>query len=981
MPVVAALALPATAQDYTNVVVSGRVLSEGDRPVAGAEVKITSSDKGISRTATTNATGAYTISQVQPGDYDFVVTAAGYTPYSERAIALTPGRGAANSFRLAAQAAPSEVVVRGSRRRVSDFDNVTTGSVIDIKSLDARVPVARSLQQIILLSPGVVQGSSGANSAFRDQVSISGSAFNENAFFINGLNITNFRLGLNPVEVPYDFYSSVEVKTGGYPAEFGRATGGVINAVTKSGSNDFHASILGTWEPNSLRSSSPATYETDNTNAEATRRELIFQASGPVIKDHLFVYGLYNLRDLTSFTPDQDQNNATRVTNKDPFWGVKVDGYLTGKQHLEFTYFKSSNDTRTRSLDYDRDTNQSGAVTGGTNGRAGGVNYVGRYTGSFTHWLTVSAAYGVNKLRDGQLPQNTSDARVLDYRQSDAGLDIGLNKVTDAAGQTDDDRKFYRGDVDILFGLLGSHHLRLGYDHETDTSNQVFQTIGSGFYKIFTANPDSGARLGLPVGTDYYTTRIYANNGVSTVKNQAFYAEDDWSLFADRLKFQLGVRDDRFSNQGISGKSYYKSGDQWAPRIGVSYDVFGDHRTRVYGFAGEYFLPVAGDVNLNIAGGLVTYTRYNQFTGFSSGGNVPTPGPAIVGAAGFSACPDTHVANCEVAANGTPADPSGAIAGNLEPQSARELILGLEHQFSDRIKASLYFTHRELDNAVEDISVDFGARAYCARQGFSAAACTQAYGGGSDFVIANPGRDVTVQINPLPDGSKPVATLKAADLRYPEPRRDYNSLTFTLDRAFDGKWSLSGSYTLAYDKGNYEGGVRSENGQLGVDRTSDFDSPGFVNGAYGYLPNDRRHTLKVYGSYRLFNFLDLGANAIVQSPQHYSCIGTVPASVDAYANTYHGYSYYCNGQLIPRGTAFDGDWLYQVDVSAIVHIPAPRGLDASLRLDVFNLFDSDSVTSYNEFGQLSDDSVNSNYRKPLAYETPRYVRLQFRVGF
>lgn len=970
----------AHAQDYTSIAASGRVLAENGQPVRGATVKVTSTDKGVSRTATTDETGAYFISQLPQGDYDFTVSAPDYATYQEQHIALSRGTGGANSFTLAAAGGAGDIVVVGSRQRVSDFSNETTGAVIDLESTDKRVPVARSLQQVILMAPGTIQGT-GNGGAFRNEVSISGSAFTENAYYVNGLNITNFRMGSRPVEVPYDFYQTVEVKTGGYPAEFGRATGGVVNAITKSGSNEYHASVLGSWSPDDLRSTSPNTYDTDNRDATSEQRELTFQASGPIVKDHLFVYGLYSLRKFETFTPNSNQDNATRTENDSPFWGVKVDGYVTGDHHLEFTYFNSSNDTRTRSLAYDRTTGKAGDVTGGTNDRAGGINYVGRYTGTFTPWFTISAAYGVNKFRDGQLPLDTTHSRVIDYRNSDSGIDIGLNKVTDALGFTDDKREFYRADADFLFGLLGSHHVRVGYDHETNTSEQIHETIGTGFYKIFTANADSAARLGIPVGTDYYTTRIYANNGNTTVKNEAFYIEDDWTLLNDRLRLQLGLRDDRFSNQGVSGASYYKSGDQWAPRLGVSFDVFGDRKTKAYANYGAYYLPLAGDINLNIAGGLVTYTRYNLLNGLNATDGTPNEGQAILGAATFSACPDTKIANCEVSASGTPADPSGVIDKNLQPQSVREFILGIDHQFSDRIKVSAYFTHRELHNAIEDISVDYGARAYCVGQGFSAAACAKAYPGGSDFVIANPGRDVTTQINALPDGTKPVVTLKAEDLRYPTAKRNYNSMTLTFDRTFDGKWSLSGSYTLAFDKGNYEGGVRSENGQAGVDRTSDFDSPGFVNGSYGYLPNDRRHTIKAYGSYRLFKFLDLGANTTLQSPQHYSCIGTVPFDVDSYANSYHGYSYYCNGTLIPRGTAFNGDWLFNLDASVVAHLPMPKGLEGTLRLDVFNLFNNQAVTWYNSFGQLSDDSPNSNYRKPVTYQTPRYVRLQFRLGF
>ena len=105
-----------------------------------------------------------------------------------------------------------------------------------------------------------------------------------------------------------------------------------------------------------------------------------------------------------------------------------------------------------------------------------------------------------------------------------------------------------------------------------------------------------------------------------------------------------------------------------------------------------------------------------------------------------------------------------------------------------------------------------------------------------------------------------------------------------------------------------------------INRSADFDSPGFVNGAYGYLPNDRRHSFRAYGSYRLFDVLDLGLNALVQSPAHYSCIGAVPVDVDAYANTYHGYGFYCQGKLITRGTAFKGDWRTEFNFSAAARL-------------------------------------------------------------
>lgn len=972
--------MPASAQDYTNIAASGRVTAQDGAPIAGAEVRITSSDKGVSRTVTTDGTGAYTIPQLTPGNYDFTVAAPGFAAYTERSIALTRDTGGANSFQLVPEAQSGDIVVTGSRKRGADFQDTTVGSTINLASLNQRVPIGRTLRDVMLLTPGTVQGSSPANGGFANQVSIAGAAFTENAFYINGLNVTDFVSGGQPTEVPFDFYETVEVKTGGAPAEFGRATGGYVVATTKSGSNDYHASVTGIWEPDDLRASSPSTRTTDYARATASRKELIFQASGPIIKDHLFVYGLYNLREIRSLTPQANQDNATGVSNTSPFWGGKVDAYITGDHHFEFTYFDTTNDTHNRSYNWDRTNHTLGEKTGGTNARAGGVNYVGRYTGTFTPWLTLSGAYGVNKLRSGNVPLDITNPQVVDYRTDPAGIQIGLNKVTDAYSRTDNEREFYRIDADLQFHLFGAHHVRGGYDHEKDTQTQTFETIGGGAYKIYAVTAESAARIGQPVGTQYYTTRVYAQNGVAHVRNEAFYLQDQWSLFDNRLRLDLGVRNDRFSNQGVNGKSFFKSGDQWAPRLGVSFDPLGDGRTKIYGSYAQYYLPMAGDLNLNVAGSLITYTRYNFFSDVSGAGNIPVEGAPILTVANTAACPDTGVRNCEVSADGSPFNPSGAIASNIKPQSDNEFILGAEHQFGDHVRIGAYFTHRELKNVIEDMSIDVAARTYCQSQGFSAEACKAIYTGGRQFVIANPGRDVTVQLVGLPDGSTPTVTLKAADLGYPKPRRNYNALTLTFDRSFDRKWSLAASYTLAFNKGNYEGGVRSENGQLAINRTADFDSPGFVNGAYGYLPSDRRHSFKAYGSYRLLDGLDLGANMIVQSPQHYSCIGAVPLSVDPYANTYHGYGYYCQGELVPRGTAFNGDWLTQFDVSAVARLPLPY-VDASIRLDVFNLFNSKAVTTYNNFGEQGDGSANPDYRSPVNYQTPRYVRLTARLGF
>src|SRR5690606_29247661 len=116
-----------------------------------------------------------------------------------------------------------------------------------------RIPVARDATSVALLAPSTTKG----DAAFGNLASFGGSSVAENQTYINGLNVTNFRNGLGFSNVPFEFYSEFQVLTGGYSAEFGRSTGGVINAVTKSGSNEFKAGANVYYSPSSLREQSP----------------------------------------------------------------------------------------------------------------------------------------------------------------------------------------------------------------------------------------------------------------------------------------------------------------------------------------------------------------------------------------------------------------------------------------------------------------------------------------------------------------------------------------------------------------------------------------------------------------------------------------------------------------------------------------------------------------------------------------------------
>lgn len=1008
------LATPIAAQDYTQVNATGRVQGTNGEPIVGATVTVTSNAQGFTRSATTDGNGAYIIPALPLGNYTFSVSAPGFSPYTEEGIRLAQQR-AANRFTLQPEGeAGGDIVVTAGRVQVVDFGRNTVGTVVDLGDLATRVPVARDISSAVQLAPGTSAG----DTAFGNLPNIAGASVAENAYFINGLGITNFRTGLGAVTIPFEFYQSLETKTGGFPAEFGRATGGIVNAISKSGSNDFHGGITFNWEPNDLLSDSPNTLVRDNDAREAQRTETIVQLSGPIIKDRLFFYALYSGRNVSSATavtalasgtpasPNIVGTQYFRDTSTSPFYAFKVDAVPFDGHRLEGTFFDTRNLTRrdifgtaASGRRYNPVTNDPGNYASTTIFRTGGVNYVGRYTGNFAPWLTISAAYGVNEDRDTTEPSDPSRASVSDTR---GGASVSIGNPISNSETNFDRREFYRGDIDLFFDILGSHHIRGGYDRENLTSEIVTRSNGLG--QITLADGSSADSYGVTSG-QYAIIRSIRNGGTFRSTNEAYYVQDDWSLFANRLNLQLGLRNDRFSNRTINGTPYFRSGNQWGPRIGINGDPLGDGSTKAYGSFGRYFMPIAASTNNRLGGAELDQERVFRFSGLGAG-NQPNLTTQLVPLRARP-CLDGLSGSCVIRNDGEPGDPTSLIAANLKPQTLDEYIIGFERRFG-KFRVNVFGTWRDLKQTLEDSAVDPAIRAYCNREGLNrpnanGETCQTIFSGTHQYVLVNPGNNAVVTLSDPVNGETSLRTvnLSAADLGYPRAQRKYRAMTFQVQRDFDGKWGGEFSYTLSSLVGNTEGGVRSDNGQTDTGATVDFDLPGLTDGTYGYSPNHRRHNFKLFGSYAPTEWLTLGTVAQVQSSRKFGCLGTVPASRDPDASAFYGANgTYCNlnsdgtvrttpvaaGEILPprqivrRGTAFSSDWLYRLDFDATIRLPTDI-VDGFFRVSVFNILNTAQSLDFQEVGTTGGGAPRIDYGAVTGYQAPRQVRLQLGVNF
>ena len=216
---------------------------------------------------------------------------------------------------------------------------------------------------------------------------------------------------------------------------------------------------------------------------------------------------------------------------------------------------------------------------------------------------------------------------------------------------------------------------------------------------------------------------------------------------------------------------------------------------------------------------------------------------------------------------------------------------------------------------------------------------------------------------------------------------------------WQGNWDrffLQGSYTLAKSIGNSEGGVKSDIGQADTGTTQDFDWPELTLGSYGYLPNDRRHSLKLFGNFEITDEWSVGANLLVQSGRPVNCIGIYGNDPVNYRVAYfscdkaepnaettqtpgsrnNGYT------IIPRGTYGRLPWSQTLDLNVAYAPSWAKGLE--FKMDVFNVLNSRKVTSVNEAGETSTGSPGgaaANFLTPTSWQAPRSVRFMVQYEF
>jgi hypothetical protein len=665
---------PVEAQEAGGTIV-GTVMDPSGAAVASASVTIKNVATGVERTSTTNVDGVYTAPNLIPGTYEITVTATGFATGTVQGVGLLAGdRREVNVNMRLGQASDRVNVVSTEISDVQLASSEVRG-VVDSHTVNELPLNGRDWTSLTLLEPGVAQvrtqkalgvSNDRPNRGLGTDVTIGGNRPQGNNYQLDGVSINDYSSGA-PGSVTggvlgVDAVQEFSVVTSNAPADYGKTSGGVINAASRSGTNAFHGSAY-----EFIRNSKLDTRNFFDTAKDASgnlivppfkRNQFGGTAGGPIIKDHTFFFADYEgLRQSLS------QTNTITVPSQNAHSGILVGGNVTVDPKV-VPYLKlfpspsspTTGDTGTFAFVAKQVTNEDFA-TGRIDHRiSASDNLFGTYlfdTGQqqnpdaynfklignhssrqtlaleeshiLTPTLVNTARFGFN--RDVVLAFTTLAA--INPAASDTtlgfnpGLPVGI--ITVGSGITQfsgglgaisayrfhyNSFQFY----DNLFWALNKHSLKLGFYAERIQANQFTQGASpNGFY---TFGSLSSFLQNVPTT---FQTLLGTSRTPRDLRQSVFggYIQDDYKI-KPRLTLNLGLRYEMASvptetaNQLSTlvhfadtaphlGSPYYSNPTlrNFAPRAGFAWDPFGSGKTSVRGAFGMYdVLPLPYEFQL-----------------------------------------------------------------------------------------------------------------------------------------------------------------------------------------------------------------------------------------------------------------------------------------------------------------------------------------------------------------------------------------------
>ncbi len=929
----------AVAQERTGEL-SGIVADESGAPVAGAALTAESKTLPKGLQTTTDGTGRYRFFNMPIGVYTITVSQTGFSPVKHTVEVKLGSQITFNAKLAVGQMTEAIEVTVG----VTTIDPTSSRTATNITSsqIENLAKGSRGFQSLLTLAPGV-RAEVKAGSAGVGGISVDGATGSENAYYIDGVEVSDLRRGSLGTSnaIPLDFVQEVQVKSGGFEAEYGGATGGVINVATRSGSNEYHGVLGYQFTGSALNTQYRGYYQRSVANANVAEffqpkeddyriSYPSFMLSGPILKDKLNFYTSY-APDLESTTRSVDYASAGK--NFDQDWKRhyaigRLDFSPTSNLRFNTTYIWSPS----KRLGQLPTRDPRIAAPSNDQSIQGGVTPSQAYTASATYnptsKLVLSARYGYKYYNDKDGNYGLPQQGFVFYSTSSAqaGLPVpnpggtGFSNISSNFGTERDITTRHNVYLDATYAAtLGgqSHTFKAGYALNR-VANSVSQDYLNGRFLIYWGDAFSRGSITNAKGQyGYYTWEDGIKNfGDVNSRNQAFYGQDTWHV-SSRVTLNLGLR---FENEylppfkgdvngiKVANPVSFGWGDKIAPRLGGAWDVKGDGRWKVAGSFGLFYDVLKYELARGSFGSDVWFTHVYTLDN-----------PNVLSLT--KANPAANGKELIVFDNRTlPINSQGQLEGidpAIKPYKSREFSVSLDHQFTTKLVGGIRYAHKDLLRGIEDIGV-------------LDASDSEVY------LIGNPGFGQTRDKTSVYGGTTPNGTFLV-----PKAVRKYDAVEARMQGQLGAHFNFLASYTWSRLFGNYSGSANSdESGRSdpGVSRAFDlpyyyFDETGSQQTREGLLGTDRTHAFKLFAYYGFKSGLGQTNLGITQ----FAYSGT-PDSTSVI---------YLSAPTFPfgRGDLGRTPAYIQTDLNLSHSFKLTKGTQLRFEANVRNLFDQDSVIS------------------------------------
>ncbi|HEY0375606.1 MAG TPA: TonB-dependent receptor [Pyrinomonadaceae bacterium] len=942
------------AQTATTGTIEGSVTDVNEAVVPGVTVTVTSPNLIRAQSATTDDEGRFRILNLPPGRYAVTLEAAkGFARYEQSDVEVNLSKTSSIDVRLQPEGTAASVDITTTAGATVDTSSNTTGSNVSTEQF-SNFPTQRTVQSLYTIAPTVAR-SGLRDAAGRDRdPSVAGSSGPENNYILDGVNTTDPAYGGSGANLPFEFIQEVEIKTGAYGAEYGKATGGIFNVITKSGGNEIRGDAFAYFSTKQLVRETKFFSNTGAAPNGFSELDAGFDIGGPIMKDKLWFFGAFNPQYRKNFFLTQTFRDDAENKVRTPFYAGKLTWALNQNHVATFSTFGDF-------------TKVDGFILGSIQGpgvvpttgfgdnpeafvgtlEAGGHNYAVRLNSTITPTWIGEFNFGLHLQRANITPtangastsfinNNFAILRADGTVATPTSTGVNVGGITGFAdfvyapggslqrnyqtgpgfGQfTAQDRDRWEFAA-RLQNIIGRHTIKYGFEYVRN--NYSIDDRRSGEDRVFpnplgltseANDPNNNSVNGYQVTNNFAVCTSRTVGGQLTVVCPNARAVGVAGAFATAANGFPGgailgaLTNSEFNNNPLLVRLSTRIRD---------FELLGKSYTNTESFYLQDDYKLAKNVQFNFGlrwdyqqaygEGGQSYLRLNNFKDnlqprigliwdFTGQGR----GKLFANFARYLETPIPLDVNIRAGSSGVQTDKNFNVSV-INAGAGASIVPGIRaDQTVGTVNLGSEPTPIDPDLKPQTVNeVTAGAEYEVLRDlalGFRG--IYRAQGSVIEDGSFDDGGTYFI-FNPGESQTERLAQQPppvGVGEGFGRARRYYRAVEFTATKRFTNNYQFLASYVYSSLIGNYEGLFRNDNGQSDPNITSLFDLVSLLNNSYGRLPNDRPHQLKFNGSYQTpWRFL-ISGNFYIQSGIPFNAL--VPHAV--YGNN--------NGLGVPRGTA------------------------------------------------------------------------------